>query len=322
MARNCCSCELWSLTGIPCVHSIVAFHKKGQNPHDLVNPYYSIETFNKLYDNVLVPVNGSDMWPKGEEVQLDPPRAYRQTGRPRKARKRQFDEGKDHGRRIQRRIVIHCRNCGGEGHNRARCTIVRPTTSLEPQNATTTQPQGKGKPKGSKRKRQSTTTQLHEKEATENQSDEAAAQEQVAATEGEPAIEETTTTTIERQREEELGEQNQHVEATEGAVDRASDEVLTEEFLQRVDEVIAEARRYRANTRSSKGEQAQQAQAHAESRRRTTRSRAQKSLEDFEQAWLGEGSSRNKYSHLRKIPKRKLLLGKGTHEREHVESLY
>lgn len=112
LSKNWCSCELWSLIGIPCVHDISALHMKCQNPHALVDAYYSIETFNKLYDHVLVPINGMDILPKGDMVQLHPPRAYKRIGRPRKARKRNIKERKDHGTRVRKRVTIQCENCG------------------------------------------------------------------------------------------------------------------------------------------------------------------------------------------------------------------
>ena len=52
---------------------------------------------------------------------LNPPISVTQPGRPKKARRRDVTEGRDHGRRLRRRVVIHCRKCGEVGHNAATC---------------------------------------------------------------------------------------------------------------------------------------------------------------------------------------------------------
>lgn len=125
LRKNTCSCEALSLTGIPCVHSIAAFHKKGLDPHDHVHTYYKFDKYVQLYDNILIPINGRDMWPRSNSVVLDPPRSFVQPGRPRKARKRQLDKNAEGRRRIRRRVVISCTKCKEKGHNRLTCPQLR-----------------------------------------------------------------------------------------------------------------------------------------------------------------------------------------------------
>lgn len=101
--RNGYSCEYWSLTWISCVHSIAALHNKGIDPHDKVDNLYNVGNYVKLYDNILMPINDKDMWPRADNVVLDPPLSFIQPGRPRKVRKRQLHE-ESRKRRIRRRI--------------------------------------------------------------------------------------------------------------------------------------------------------------------------------------------------------------------------
>ena len=50
-------------------------------------------------------------------LELDPSASVTQHGRPKKARRNDVIEEKDHGKRLRMRIVIHCKKCGGIGHN-------------------------------------------------------------------------------------------------------------------------------------------------------------------------------------------------------------
>ncbi|XP_071906016.1 uncharacterized protein [Coffea arabica] len=63
----------------------------------------------------------ADHWPPSTMPVLDPPTSVTQSGKPKKARRRDVTEGRDHGRRLRRRIIIHCRKCGEVGHNIAMC---------------------------------------------------------------------------------------------------------------------------------------------------------------------------------------------------------
>lgn len=45
-----------------------------------------------------------------------PPLAVIQSGWPKKARRRDKDEGEDHGHKFKKRVVIHCRKCWDACH--------------------------------------------------------------------------------------------------------------------------------------------------------------------------------------------------------------
>ena len=137
MEKKNCSCRLWEVSGIPCCHAIAAILLRNEDPRQYLNVCYSRGLFLKLYENVLQPISGEDHWPPSTMPELEPPVSVTQPGRPRKARRRDTTEGKNHGRRLRRRIIIHCRKCGEAGHNAATCKQPtneqgRQDTSTEP----------------------------------------------------------------------------------------------------------------------------------------------------------------------------------------------
>ncbi|XP_027061053.1 uncharacterized protein [Coffea arabica] len=130
--KNECTCNLWALSGIPCSHAIAALHRAKKDPHKMLANCYHREVFFNIYDNVFQPINGDIQWPQSDMLELDPPASVTQPGRPKKARKRDVTEGKDHGKRLRKRVVIHCRKCGGIGHNAKICKNP-PKSSTEQQ---------------------------------------------------------------------------------------------------------------------------------------------------------------------------------------------
>ncbi|KAL9667757.1 hypothetical protein QQ045_002122 [Rhodiola kirilowii] len=61
--RFSCSCNMWDLTVIPCVHACAAtFHIK-INPDDYIHHSYKKETYMKIYDAVIMPIPGPNEWP-------------------------------------------------------------------------------------------------------------------------------------------------------------------------------------------------------------------------------------------------------------------
>ncbi|XP_071905845.1 uncharacterized protein [Coffea arabica] len=73
----------------------------------------------QIYNNVLQPISRQVLWPESSMLQLDPPIPTVQPGRPKKARRRDETEGKNHGRKLRKNVTMHCRKCGKTGHNAA-----------------------------------------------------------------------------------------------------------------------------------------------------------------------------------------------------------
>ncbi|KAL3527800.1 hypothetical protein ACH5RR_012456 [Cinchona calisaya] len=73
------------------------------DPHEHAHAYFNKELFQQLYEHVLKPINGKDLWPQVDQVQLDPLISCVQPGRPKKVRRKDpFEINKP--RRNQRSI--------------------------------------------------------------------------------------------------------------------------------------------------------------------------------------------------------------------------
>ncbi|KAF7825061.1 uncharacterized protein G2W53_016225 [Senna tora] len=84
LSTRSCSCNEWDLTGVPCVHAIAALGYNNLKPEDFVHPYYSKETFLRVYDSFIKPANGAAMWPQAEGDPVQPPPLKRPPGRPKR----------------------------------------------------------------------------------------------------------------------------------------------------------------------------------------------------------------------------------------------
>ncbi|BFG35165.1 hypothetical protein CerSpe_214390 [Prunus speciosa] len=110
-------------------------YKVGLNVMDFVDNCYLTTTYLKTYDNLVLPMNGMDMWGKTNFPPCLPPSYSKQHGRPRKSRKK--EEGEHKGKmkmgessntaettlsRIPNtQDSLKCGQCGKKGHNRRTC---------------------------------------------------------------------------------------------------------------------------------------------------------------------------------------------------------
>ncbi|KAL4564998.1 hypothetical protein LXL04_029079 [Taraxacum kok-saghyz] len=122
-----CTCRLWELSGVPCVHAIAAMYFDHQNPEDFINPVFSIEKFKSSYDTFIQPMNGSNLWHTTPYEKPLPPISRRMPGRPTVNRKRHASENDN--RRPGKRTVM-CKNCQQFGHNKKSCK--NPSKELDP----------------------------------------------------------------------------------------------------------------------------------------------------------------------------------------------
>ncbi|XP_021985456.2 uncharacterized protein LOC110881541 [Helianthus annuus] len=66
--HKACACRKWDLTGMPCKHAVAAIWDMSRNsidvgiPEEWVSDVYWLSTWKKVYDNVIEPINGLDMW--------------------------------------------------------------------------------------------------------------------------------------------------------------------------------------------------------------------------------------------------------------------
>ncbi|KAL2245996.1 UNVERIFIED_CONTAM: hypothetical protein Sindi_2867800, partial [Sesamum indicum] len=92
LGKQSCSCRKWDLCGIPCKHAMSAICSQVKKPEDYVDKCYWVQTFNKVYEHAIFPVNGPHLWKKSTLEPPIPPNPGRSVGRPSKARRLEPDE--------------------------------------------------------------------------------------------------------------------------------------------------------------------------------------------------------------------------------------
>jgi hypothetical protein len=117
--REMCSCKRWDLSGIPCCHGVSALRYDKIPPESRVNSCYSIATYCKAYEHIIMPCQDVSEWAKMKGRKILPPPIQKKKGRRKKNRRQQPEEKKGkRGVQITRAgAVIHCGYCGGAGHN-------------------------------------------------------------------------------------------------------------------------------------------------------------------------------------------------------------
>ncbi|XP_016648901.1 PREDICTED: uncharacterized protein LOC107880890 [Prunus mume] len=89
LARHCCSCRRWDITGIPCKHACAAIGQLNGDHIAYVDACYKKEAFMRAYGLIVHPMTSEDLWPKCDRPPLMPLLYHKQPGRPRKKRMRQ-----------------------------------------------------------------------------------------------------------------------------------------------------------------------------------------------------------------------------------------
>ena len=118
-----CSCNVYCMTGLPCVHIVASCRSYSANISHLnfCAAFYSVEAYRQTYGFAFHPVLDSRHWPPHRGATLQPPFGRRQSGRPRSRRLHMHmdtnKEGSSHN---------HCSHCGQPGHYRSTCPGVQP----------------------------------------------------------------------------------------------------------------------------------------------------------------------------------------------------
>ncbi|XP_023729898.2 uncharacterized protein LOC111877612 [Lactuca sativa] len=129
-AQSTDTCRHWEITCILCSHAISAIWDKIQhgakNVPELehwVHPCYWLITWAEVYKHKIEPINGRLMWPKSQcPTKLLPPKHVVHVGRPKKKRKRAYDEPATQGHKLSKRwTTVTCRKCNNKGHNSRTC---------------------------------------------------------------------------------------------------------------------------------------------------------------------------------------------------------
>ncbi|XP_062020892.1 uncharacterized protein LOC133737327 [Rosa rugosa] len=118
-----CSCQRWELSGIPCKHAVSAIFQKREESDDYVAECYLKKTYMAIYSNLIMHVNGMDLWSRGEGPAMLPPQYTRQPGRPKTKRIKDSSEmAQGSGTKLGGvQKSLKCGNCRGLGHNIKTC---------------------------------------------------------------------------------------------------------------------------------------------------------------------------------------------------------
>ena len=123
-----CTCRMWEVSGIPCVHAQSAIIYTQQDPARFISSWFDKDKFLATYASNILPVNSSTMWPKSPFIKPQPPVDRRMPGRPSIKRKRHASEHQDKHSLGKR--TVSCQNCQQAGHNRRNCK--NPTVAAPP----------------------------------------------------------------------------------------------------------------------------------------------------------------------------------------------
>ncbi|KAL4324760.1 hypothetical protein GQ457_11G023530 [Hibiscus cannabinus] len=124
----------WDLTGIPCVHAVLAIHETNRRPESYVHECYNKSTQTAIYSNIISPLKVTDMEP------ILPRTIKRLPRRPTKKRKKKAAEVVN-PKLSKRGQQANYTKCGKTGHNKQTCRgevganqpIRRPTSSSQEQ---------------------------------------------------------------------------------------------------------------------------------------------------------------------------------------------
>nr|KAJ0222699.1 hypothetical protein LSAT_V11C200087050 [Lactuca sativa] len=130
-----CSCRLWDISGIPCVHAQCAILFTGQDLVHFISEWFNVDRFKAIYANNILPVNGRNLWPRTSYIKPLLPLARRMPGRPTLKRKRHATESQDKYSQNKMKVTgigrtIQCKNCLQRGHNKA--SYKNPKVTPEP----------------------------------------------------------------------------------------------------------------------------------------------------------------------------------------------
>ncbi|XP_017416428.2 uncharacterized protein LOC108327209 [Vigna angularis] len=124
-----CSCRRWSITGIPCCHSLAAMKFLNIDGQQFIPACFLKSTYEETYASIVYPINGNNMWDLTPYPDVMPPRKKVMPGRPkRKRRLEQLEIRKDDSRVSKGGLRKRCGLCREVGHNRSRC----PKATQEP----------------------------------------------------------------------------------------------------------------------------------------------------------------------------------------------
>ncbi|XP_052620937.1 uncharacterized protein LOC128126840 [Lactuca sativa] len=106
-----CTCRLWELSGIPCVHAQATIIYTQQDPARFISTWFVKDKFLATYESNILHVNGSNMWEPTPYTKPLPPTERRMPGRPCMKRKRHVSEHQDRFSQVSSNgRTVQCQN--------------------------------------------------------------------------------------------------------------------------------------------------------------------------------------------------------------------
>ncbi|CAH9131386.1 unnamed protein product [Cuscuta epithymum] len=121
LQNHTCTCRLWDLTGVPCVHSCAAIKSIKGRPELYVHKYFTQEYFFRAYEFEINPMGNLNFIPETISELIQPPLLRRPPGRPKKQRHKSSSEGRDPHKAKRKYGMIKCGKCRQLGHNKRSC---------------------------------------------------------------------------------------------------------------------------------------------------------------------------------------------------------
>ncbi|XP_042509126.1 uncharacterized protein LOC122084755 [Macadamia integrifolia] len=118
LSVNTCGCRLWDCTRLPCKHAAGAITHNKESLQAYCSSYYSVNMDLKAYNEFIEPLPAlADLMIDTNFEIVQPPLLKRRPGRPRKSRKRKFDEGPAKNKSSS----LRCDICNILDHKRRTC---------------------------------------------------------------------------------------------------------------------------------------------------------------------------------------------------------
>lgn len=120
-----CGCRRWGLTSLPCVHAIVCLDNRVLKALDFVNARYWKPTYEKVYTEVINPMNGPEFWKKTGLTPVQALVLKNPPSRLKKLRRTEPNEVQKQGTKTIKMtrsyVPLKCENCGVVGHIARTC---------------------------------------------------------------------------------------------------------------------------------------------------------------------------------------------------------
>ncbi|GKD82760.1 pentatricopeptide repeat-containing protein [Tanacetum coccineum] len=119
---NTCSCRMWQISGLPCVHDVACIFKLNKMVEPYVPECFKLEMFKQAYTQFMKPVEGITFWPYCSRLsRILGPLPKRRSGRPKKKRIRASHESQSTTKISRSGLEMTCHNCWQKGHNKKGC---------------------------------------------------------------------------------------------------------------------------------------------------------------------------------------------------------